>query len=196
MNVLPTTVSSADGGPWSRSRSTQHDDQQPTLGAAVATIAAMLRPDDERLTNDDIDALQHLSLDTPDTDVLRSVLGSMNLAEAPSWIRQQQWDRRWAALLKGMALCPGLHDPTISLGEALARADWPEDRFTRMMEAPPTQTLTHVEWAARHFARANQKVNWDDVRRLLFKSGEHAKQLRLRVANDYFRTVYALRRRS
>ncbi|PEN13410.1 hypothetical protein CRI94_08785 [Longibacter salinarum] len=176
--------------------STDGTDQTQRLDNAVATIASMLRPEDDRLSPEEVDVLQRLSLDRPDDDVLSIVLGPLNLTKSPAWLSREQWDQRWAVLLKGMALCAGMHNPTISLGEALAMVGWAEDRFTLMMEANDEAILTFVEWASSDFADAEQVVNWDDVRRLLFKSGGHARQIRLRIANDYFRTIYALRRGS
>jgi CRISPR system Cascade subunit CasB len=155
----------------------------------------MLDPDEGSLTQSEVRQLQQLSLDQPETWILQSVLAPLNLMRAPSWIQPERWHRQWAVLLKGMAICAGLHDASVSIGEALARAKWPDDRFTKMMEAGPDEIVTYVEWAARHLAESEQPANWNDVRRLIFKSGEHARQFRLRVANDFFRTSYALRRK-
>jgi len=196
MSLRSTTISPAADTTRSAHASDTAAEQHESMGAAIATCASMLRAADDRLTTEDIEALRGLSLDAPDERLLHRVLRPLGLVDSPGWIEQRQWNRKWAALLKGMAICAGLHDPTVPLGEALARTDWPEERFTRMMEARNGQLPTFIEWAARHLAGEKQAVNWDDVRRLLFKSGDHAKQLRLRIANDYFRTVYAIRRRS
>lgn len=155
----------------------------------------MLDPDNGSLSDSEVLQLQHVSLDQPEAPILQTILASLNLMQAPSWIQPDRWHRQWAVLLKGMAICAGLHDASVSIGEALACAEWPDDRFTRMMEAGPDEVVTYVEWTARHLAKADQPANWNDMRRLIFKSGEHARQFRLRVANDYFRTSYALRRK-
>jgi len=158
-------------------------------------IATMLDPDEGTLSSDEVRQLQHLSLDQPEAPILQSMLAPLNLMQAPSWIHPERWHRQWAVVLKGMAICAGLHDESVSIGEALARAEWPDDRFTQMMEAGPDEIVTYVEWAARHLAETDQPANWNDMRRLIFKSGEHARQFRLRVANDFFRTSYAIRRK-
>ncbi len=195
MNVLSPTVTSARGGSWSGSQTPRSGDNPPSLGTAITTIATMLDPDEGSLTKNEVQLLRQLSLDQPDAPILQSVLDPLNLMQAPSWIQPDRWHRQWAVFLKGMAICAGLHDESVSIGEALARAEWPDDRFTKMTEAGPDEIVTYVEWTARHLAEADQPANWNDVRRLIFKSGEHARQFRLRVANDYFRTSYALRRK-
>ena len=195
MNVLLPTVTSARGGSRSGPRTSRSGDDHPSFGAAITTIATILDPNEERLSENEVRQLQHLSLDQPDSPVLQSILSSLDLTQAPGWTQPDRWHRQWAALLKGMAICAGLHEASVSMGEALARAEWPNDRFTRMMEAGPDEIVTYIEWAARHLAEAEQPANWNDMRRLIFKSGEHARQFRLRVANDFFRTSYALRRK-
>lgn len=195
MNVLLPTVTSARSGSRSEHQVPRSGDERPSFDTAITTIATMLDPNEGRLSENEVRQLQHLSLDHPESPVLQSILASLHLTQAPSWIQPDRWHRQWAVLLKGMAICAGLHEASVSVGEALARAEWPNDRFTRMMEAGPDEIVTYVEWAARHLAEAEQPVNWNDMRRLMFKSGEHARQFRVRVANDFFRTSYALRRK-
>lgn len=189
------TLTPSGSGDWKRSQRLKAEQTDAALGTSVSKIASLLDPDHPGLTSNQIHLLQHVSLDEPATAVLRTVLGPLGLMEAPAWTDQARWERQWAGLLKGMSICAGLHAASVSFGEALARTNWPSDRFTSMIEASPTQMLTYVEWAARDLESARQPANWDDVRRLIFKRGEHLRQIRRQITNDYFRTIYAIQRK-
>jgi len=189
------TLTPSGSGDWKRSQRPEPQSTDTALSTSVGSIAPLLEPGHSSLSSNQIHLLQHISLDEPATAVLRIVLEPLGLMEAPAWTDQARWERQWAALLKGMSLCAGLHTPSVSLGEALARINWPPDRFTSMIEASRGPIRTYVEWAARDLESVRQPANWDDVRRLIFKRGEHVRQARRQVTNDYFRTIYAIQRK-
>lgn len=160
---------------------------------AVGQVARMLHPETGRLSTGDRAALRRINPDTPVTPTLWKVLLDLGLGEAPGWIGQTKWERRWATLLMGMAHCEGLHDYDVPLGQALAETGWSEMRFVRLMEADEETLPVLVRRMAEYLASKQQPANWEDVRRLLFyQSGETAEDVRLSIARSYYRTRHAL----
>ena len=159
---------------------------------AVNRIGGMLRPDSGSLPSGDRAALRRIDVDTPVTPTLWKVLFDLDQHESPDWISQTKWEQRWAILLMGMAHCAGLHDPSVPLGKALAKADWSESRFVRLLEASEDNLPVLIRRMAQYLASKQQPANWDDVRRLLFyQSGDTAEDIRLDIARTYYRTLYA-----
>jgi len=114
-----------------------------------------------------------------------------NLNDSPSWISQEQWERRWATLFMGMAHCSGLHSYDTSLGEALAEAGWSELRFVQLMRAKEETLETHLRRVAQFLASKNQEANWTDVASLLFyQTGKAGEKVRLSVSRTYYSKLY------
>jgi CRISPR system Cascade subunit CasB len=159
---------------------------------AVGRAAGILHPESGRLPNGDRAALRRIDPDTPVTPTLWKVLFDLEQGKAPGWIGQTKWEQRWATLLMGMAHCAGLHDYEVSLGQALAEADWAETRFVRLMEADDETLPVLLRRMAQYLASKQQPANWDDVRKLLFyQSGDTAEDIRLSIARPYYRTLHA-----
>src|SRR5699024_6508557 len=107
------------------------------------------------------------------------------------WIKQEQWERRWATLLMGMAHCAGLHSYDTSFGKALAAAGWSELRFVQLMRGDEETLETHLRRVAQFLSSKNQQADWSDVARLLFfQSGEAAEDVRLSISRDYYSELY------
>jgi CRISPR system Cascade subunit CasB len=159
---------------------------------AVGRAARMLHPETGSLARGEQAALRRVSPDAPVTPALWKVLMALDQHEAPDGISEERWERRWGALLMGLAHAPGLHDYATPLGEALATAGWSETRFVRLMEADADTLPDLLRRVAQYLASKQQAANWDDVRRLLFyQSGETAEDIRLDIARPYYRTLYA-----
>jgi len=159
---------------------------------AVGRVAGMLHPEEGSLPNGDRAALRRIDLDQPVTPTLWKVLFALDQGEAPDWIRETEWEQRWATLLMGMTHCAGLHDYDVPLGQALAEAGWAETRFVRLLEADDETLPVLLRRMAQYLASKQQPANWDDVRRLLFyQSGDTAEDIRLSIARPYYRTLHA-----
>lgn len=159
-------------------------------GKIVGKIATMLQQDGALSTGEKAD-LRRISPDQPYTPALWRVLLMMDLNESPGWISQEQWERRWATLLMGMAHSAGLHSYKVSLGEALAGAGWSELRFVQLMRAKDERLETHVRRVSQYLSSKNQKANWTDIARLLFfQSGEAGENVRLSISRAYYSTLY------
>lgn len=165
----------------------------PSLSRSVGKIATLMQREGGGLSTGDLAELRRISPDAPFTPALWKLLLGLKLDESPPWISQSEWERRWAVLSMGMAICAGLHDYNIPLGQALASAGWSELRFVRLLRAEGEKLETHVRWIAQYLASKSQPANWDDVRKLLFsQSGDYAENTRLKIARSYYRTLYTM----
>jgi CRISPR system Cascade subunit CasB len=158
---------------------------------AVGTIAGLLAGDGF-LSSGERATLRRVDPACPVTPALWRVLGATQQLDAPPWITQDDWERRWGLLILGMAHLPGLHRYEVPLGEALAQAGWSEMRFVRLMEAGADALPVLVRRMAQYLASKEQPANWDDVRQLLFSvDRDYSEDVRLRIARSYYRTLYA-----
>ena len=173
--------------------STSDPDDSISPSQAVGRVAHMLGTDGEGgLPSGDRAALRRIDPDTPVTPTLWKVLLDLDQGEAPDWISQEKWERRWATLLMGMAHCAGLHDYDVPLGQALAEAGWAETRFVRLLESDGESLPVLLRRMAQYLASKQQPANWDDVRALLFyQSGDTGEDVRLQIARPYYRTLHA-----
>ena len=159
------------------------------LGSAVGKINAIIY---DGLSTGDLAELRRISPDEPFTPALWRVLLDLELDDAPDWISQSKWERRWATLLMGMARCAGLHSYDIPFGQALAEAGWSELRFVRLMRSDGQQLETELRRLAQYLASKNQRADWTDAGRLLFyQSGDTADDIRLQISRHYYKTLYA-----
>lgn len=159
--------------------------------AAVGTIAGLLAGDGF-LSSGERATLRRVDPACPVTPALWRVLGATQQLDAPPWITQDGWERRWGLLILGMAHVPGLHRYEVSLGESLAQAGWSEMRFVRLMEAGADALPVLIRRMAQYLASKEQPANWDDVRQLLFSlDRDYSEDVRLRIARSYYRTLYA-----
>jgi len=72
-------------------------------------------------------------------------------------------------------------------GKALKQAGYSQARLKRLLEADDDMLDGILRRTARQLKSANQKANWNDIRRLLFDyKGEDAERMRLRIAQDYY----------
>ena len=160
-------------------------------GKIVGTTASMMKQDGALSTGELAD-LRRISPDQPYTPALWRILMMQNLDNSPSWISQEQWERRWATLFMGMAHCVSLHNYSISVGEALAEAGWSELRFVQLMRAKDETLETHLRRVAQFLASKNQEANWTDVAKLLFfQSGDAGERIRLSISRDYYSRIYS-----
>jgi len=162
------------------------------LGRAVGAIARRLDPQSGALSRGESAELRRISPGKPFTPTLWRILYELDRADAPGWINQAEWERRWATLLMCMAYCPGLHDYHVPLGSGLAKAGWSELRFARLLRAEREGLEIGLRRMAQYLSSKTQPVDWTDVARLLFyQKGDTGEDIRLSIARTYYRTVYA-----
>lgn len=92
----------------------------------------------------------------------------------------------WRALLVAIAHA-GRHDPSVPFGKALAEARWSKARFVRLMEADQETLKLSLRRCAQYLNSKDQAANWNHARQLLFYTGEHAEDIRLRISRAYYR---------
>ena len=156
----------------------------------------------ESLSRGDVAELRRISLRAPVTPALWRILHHFGIHEAPyasSEEQQDEYERKWAVLLMGMAHCAGshnpeavtgLHDPKIPFGQAMAEAGWSELRFVRLLEANPEQLGTQLRRVAQFLSSEQQRADWEGAYWLLFGEGETAERTRLRMSRSYYGTLY------
>lgn len=156
----------------------------------VGGIAGMMKKEGA-LSTSEMAELRRISQDHPFTPALWRLLIMLNLTVPPSWISQNQWERRWATLFMGMAHCAGLHNYNISVGEGLANAGWSELRFVQLMRAKDETLEIQLRRVAHFLASKNQEANWTDVARLLFhQTGKPGESIRLSISRNYYSKIY------
>jgi CRISPR system Cascade subunit CasB len=159
-------------------------------GKIVGKIAGMMQKEGA-LSTGEMAELRRISPARPFTPALWRILLIYDLDKSPGWISQKVWERRWATLFMGMAHSAGLHNFTISFGEALAEAGWSELRFVQLMRATDDTLETYLRRVAQFLAGKNQEANWTDVARLLFyQSGDAGENIRLSISRDYYSKLY------
>lgn len=103
---------------------------------------------------------------------------------------QAKRDRRWATILTALALLDGLTEKGISLGKALARADYSEIRFERLLRSEGANTLREILLAARFLAAKGQPVNPIHMAYLaMTRDPEKGESLRREIARHYYRAL-------
>ena len=107
----------------------------------------------------------------------------------PEALQASRYEACWQTLIAGIALQPAHpHDATQSLGQALVRIDFSEDRLERLLASDGSVLHTLVLRLARRLAVQHQKTNWNDLSRLLFAYNEEARErINTRIARDFYR---------
>lgn len=190
----PAEAATAEAAVSPAPQNTAAEDESTTfdLGRAVGKIAGFLHPESGALSTGERAELRRISPDQPFTPALWKMLLALGRADAPSRLRQPEWERRWATLMMGMAFCAGLHDFDVPLGRALAEAGWSELRLTRLLRAEGEALETEVRRLAQYLGSKSERADWTGIARLLFyQSGQIAAEIRLEIARTYYRTLYA-----
>jgi CRISPR type I-E-associated protein CasB/Cse2 len=91
--------------------------------------------------------------------------------------------RKWRLLIQCVAIS-GYADTYF--GVALQRAEYSEARLKRPLEAEGDLLPGILRRTARQLRGADQPANWNAARKLLFYTGEHAENARLRIAQQYY----------
>jgi len=101
-------------------------------------------------------------------------------------------ERRWAAVLCGMAITAGLNAGP-QAGSALASAGLSEHRFDRLLRASGARLHDEVRTAARLLASKGTPLDWTDLARLvLTDESEGSEPARRSLARSYYRTIHSI----
>jgi CRISPR type I-E-associated protein CasB/Cse2 len=99
-------------------------------------------------------------------------------------------ERRWAAILAGLARNPGLHARGRRLGTVLAEAEVAEARVLRLARAHGDSLYKTVRAVAQQLASSGLKVDWGDFADLITSDGAPWEdEVRRRMCRDFYRTT-------
>lgn len=109
--------------------------------------------------------------------------------EPAGLLRDDEAERRWAAILAGLARHPGSHAKDRRLGVALAEADVAEARVLRLARAHGDSLHKAVRAVAQQLASSGLKVDWGDFADLITSDGAPWEdEVRRRMCRDFYRT--------
>lgn len=169
---------------------------------AADAIAGRLDPIEGDLSTGDRAELRRISPDTPFTPTLWKLLLNYGVEDPPPWWkpssdeREEEWGRRWATLVMGMAHCAGLHergnpyDRGEEFGKTLYETGWAEDRLVRLLETPTERLHEPLRRLAQYLSSKGEAADWTAVARLLLDTDEDAEKTRLAVARGFYRAQY------
>lgn len=162
-------------------------DETTSIRTIISRIAARLAAD---AAIGDRAALRRLSFDAPDAPAFwRIVVAELQpLLPAASPYREEH-ERRWAAILAGLAEVAGagLHAPKRRLGEAAAAAGLHEMRVLKLLRAHGDALLALVRPLAHQVVSKGVPVDWADVAQLVLSDGRADEDLvRRNLARSYF----------
>lgn len=168
--------------------------KKPDRRAVVYRLATRLAEDS---AIGDRASLRRLKHEAPDSPAFWRIAVSdleplMHSPELPP----ETVERRWAAILRGLAEVAGagLHRPGRRLGEAVAAAKIDEARFVRLLRAHGDALLDLVRPLAHQLISKGEPVDWDDVARLVLNDGLADKDERTRrdLARSYYSTTHKM----
>jgi CRISPR type I-E-associated protein CasB/Cse2 len=153
------------------------------------TIGRLAHAIDRRLDPGDIAALRRLHSRDPSCPAFWKLLSAYVVpggTEAPPGPLRDDYERRWAAILSGMAHMQGLHDPGRRAGRALAQV-LSEARFLRLLRASGDLLLDMFRTVAQHLASKAQSIDFTGLARLVLSDDRSDQEsVRRALARDYF----------
>lgn len=160
-------------------------DESNSIRKTITRIAARLADD---AAIGDRAALRRLSFESPDAPAFwRIVVTDLHLPGASPY--REEHERRWAAILAGLAEVAGagLHVPKRRLGEAAADAKLHEMRLLKLLRAHGDALLALVRPLAHQLVSKGISVDWADVADLVLSDGRSDEdRVRHSVARSYF----------
>lgn len=162
-------------------------DETTAIWKIISRIAARLADD---AAIGDRAALRRLAFDAPDAPAFWriAVTDLKNVLPEASPYREEQ-ERRWAAILGGLAEVAGagLHVPKRRLGEAAAEAKLHEMRLLKLLRAHGDALLELVRPLAHQLVSKGIPVDWADVAQLVLSDGRSDEdRVRRDLARRYF----------
>lgn len=165
-------------------------DETTSTRTIISRVAARLA--DEGAIGDRA-TLRRIAFEAPDAPAFwRIVVGELRavLPEAPPY--REEHERRWAAILGGLAEVAGagLHVPKRRLGEAAAEAKLHEMRVLKLLRAHGDALLALVRPLAHQLVSKGVPVDWADVAELVLSDGRSGEdRVRRNLARSYYSAV-------
>jgi len=162
-----------------------------TLRQVVTRIAGAM---ERELPAGDLAALRRLAPGEPGGAAFWKVLTYFVGEQLPtSGEARDQAERRWAAVLCGMATTAGMNRPGRAAGESLAAAGLSEHRFDRLLRASGDRLHDEVRTAARMLASKAESLDWTDLARVILTDGsDGAESARRQLARSFYRVLHRL----
>ena len=139
-------------------------------------------------------ALRRLNYAAPDSPPFwKIVVSDLDGVIADHEPERGRDERRWAALLAGLAKVAGagLYRGGRRLGEAAAAAGLLEARFTKLLRAHDDALLDLIQPLAHQLAAKGEHVDWSDVARLVLSDGApNEDAVRHHLAKHYYATLH------
>lgn len=96
-------------------------------------------------------------------------------------------ERRWAAVLSGMAVMQDLLQTGRRPGHALAEAGFSEQRLVRLLRARRETLEDALQGVARFLASKGEAVDWGPLAQLILQQDEErGESIRRAIARDYY----------
>jgi len=162
----------------------------PSLASVVSRIAHAL---EGTLSPGEVADLRRLRPGEPGSPAFWKVATHFLEAQLPpSGEARDLAERRWAAIVQGLATLGHLLQPSRSLGRALAEARFSELRFVRLLRAQGDGLFKAVEITAKFLAAKGRSADWTGMARLVLSEGRpDEEKTRRQVAREYFRHLSA-----
>lgn len=171
------TEAASDGG----------EARSPSLGGVIGRLAhAMSR--EGPLGAGEVAELRRLEPHDPGSPAFWKVVAAYLEDSLPSGgERLDDAERRWAAILSGLATLGPLHRQGVRLGLALAEAGLSELRFVRLLRAHDEGLLHQARVTAKFLSAKGQPADWTGMARLVLSDGrDDEERVRRQLAREYY----------
>jgi CRISPR system Cascade subunit CasB len=166
--------------------------QESSLASVIGRLAQAM---DKTLSPGDLADLRRLTPQNPYAPAFWKLVVNDAGLEAMLPVRDEARDeaeRRWGAILQGLATLGRFHTFGVGLGRALAEAGFAELRFVRLLRAHDEGLLDQARITARFLSAKGQPGDWTDMAWLILSDGRgHEEKVRRRLARDYYRHLKA-----
>jgi len=155
-----------------------------TLASIVGGIA---RDIDDGLSSGDVAELRRARPDSVPGPAFWRIVATHAITTESEGSARLEAERRWTAIVSGMAKMKGLHRPAARLGRALAQGGLTEPRVLRLLRAHDEALADVVRTTAHQLASTATPVDWTDLARLVLSDGRSDEdEVRRRIARDYY----------
>ena len=153
---------------------------------ALAHIAGLLRPGGA-ITQGDLAGLRRMDPRHPVPAFFK--IEGLVLDEHLPGDAEARFDleTRWAAIVSGLAILGGLHQPGVRLGSALVDAEYSELRFSRLMRSDVDRLADELPALARFLAAKGVRADWAGASQLILSAGtRREEEVQRHIARDYY----------
>lgn len=114
-------------------------------------------------------------------------LAARYVPDGRGWRDRDDWERRWAVIMSGMAAMSGMGGGRRGLADALVEADVSEERVVRLLRARGAMLHDVVRGIVHQLGSRGIDAHWHDLADLILSDGEfHEETVRRRIARGYY----------